>query len=158
MMQSIYPRTHKTSLMLGTNEISSIRKPSSRVKNTARSGEGKITEIVTQSGDLGDMPLLMPLLAKLSQEDRWFAWISPPIHLPKALLQDAGIDLKKVMLLYPDENFSAKQLAEKALAAGTCHAVISWVGDITNEEIKRLELSAQLGSSNGILIRQRHPH
>ncbi len=156
MMQSIYPRTNKKSPRIGNNEISNIRHPAKASKGNT--GFGKITEIVTQSGDLGDMPLLMPLLAKLSQEDRWLAWISPPIHLPKALLQDAGIDLKKVILLYPDENLSAKQLAEKALAAGTCHAVISWVGDISNEEMQRLELSAQLGSSNGILIRQRHPH
>jgi len=102
------------------------------------------------------MPMLMPLLAKLSHEDRWFAWISPPINLPKALLQDAGIDLKKVILLYPDEHNSTQQLAEKALSTGTCHAVISWIGDISDDAFQRLQTSAKKGVSNGILIRRRH--
>ncbi|SIS58450.1 cell division inhibitor SulA [Neptunomonas antarctica] len=123
---------------------------------TPKTGYGKITEIVTQSGDLNDMPLLMPLLAQLSYENRWFAWISPPLHLPRSLLLDAGIDLKKVILLYPDEHHSVLQLAKKALSAGTCHAVISWADEISEHEIKSLEQSAQQGSSNGILIRRRH--
>jgi cell division inhibitor SulA len=123
---------------------------------TSKTTYGKITEIVTQSGDLNDMPLLMPLLAQLSYENRWFAWISPPLHLPRSLLLDAGIDLKKVILLYPDEHHSVLQLAKKALSAGTCHAVISWAEDISEHEIKSLEQSAQQGCSNGILIRRRH--
>ena len=120
---------------------------------------GKITEIVTSSsGELNDIPLLMPLLAQLSHEDRWFAWISPPVNLPRALLQDAGIDLNKVILLYPDAQHSVLQLAKKALSAGTCHAVISWAEEISEHEIKNLEQSAQQGRSNGILIRRRHHH
>ncbi|WP_245574156.1 cell division inhibitor SulA [Neptunomonas japonica] len=117
---------------------------------------GKITEIVTRSGELNDMPLLMPLLAQLSHEDRWFAWIAPPANLPRSLLQDAGIDLNKVILLYPDEHNSVLQLAKKALSTGTCHAVISWAEEISEHEIKNLEQSAQQGCSNGILIRRRH--
>ncbi|BBB29569.1 cell division inhibitor SulA [Neptunomonas japonica] len=117
---------------------------------------GKITEIVTRSGELNDMPLLMPLLAQLSHEDRWFAWVAPPTNLPRSLLQDAGIDLNKVILLYPDEHHSVLQLAKKALSTGTCHAVISWAEEISEHEIKNLEHSAQQGCSNGILIRRRH--
>jgi len=123
-----------------------------------KAGYGKITEIVTQTGDLTDMPLLMPLLAQLSHDDRWFAWISPPLNLPKALLKNAGIELDKVILLYPDEHNSALQLAKKALSAGTCHAVISWAGDISELEMHSLEKSAEQGASNGILIRKRNAH
>ena len=119
---------------------------------------GKITEIVTSSSELNDIPLLMPLLAQLSHEDRWFAWISPPVNLPRSLLQNAGIDLNKVILLYPDAQHSVLQLAKKALSAGTCHAVISWAEEISEHEIKNLEQSARQGRSNGILIRRRHQH
>lgn len=144
-----------TGIISTQKELGSIR---TKLKPRAQrpSDFGKITEIVTQSGDLADMPMLMPLLAQLSHEDRWFAWIAPPINLPKSLLQDAGIDLKKVILLYPDENHSVQQLAEKALSTGTCHAVISWAGDISDDAFQRLEKSARQGASNGILIRRRH--
>jgi cell division inhibitor SulA len=140
--------------LLPKTEHNQIHKKSSDTKTDF----GKITEIVTGSGELNDIPLLMPLLAQLSHEDRWFAWISPPVNLPRSLLQNAGIDLNKVILLYPDAQHSVLQLAKKALSAGTCHAVISWSEEISEHEIKNLEQSAQQGRSNGILIRRRHHH
>ena len=140
--------------LLPKTELNQIHQKS----NSTKVDFGKITEIVTSSGELNDIPLLMPLLAQLSHEDRWFAWISPPVNLPRSLLQNAGIDLNKVILLYPDSQHSVLQLAKKALSAGTCHAVISWAEEISEHEIKNLEQSAQQGRSNGILIRRRHHH
>ncbi|MDO6563467.1 SulA-like leucine-rich domain-containing protein [Amphritea sp. 1_MG-2023] len=116
---------------------------------------GKVTEIVLQGSDLGQMTMLLPLLAQLSKDDRWFAWIAPPASLPKNLLEAAGIDLKKVMLLQPDQNHSTYQLACQALKAGTCHAVISWPGILSNEELTGLEDAALNGQSHGIVIRDR---
>lgn len=153
----IQVRTHRGKPHLGllpkTEQNQIHQKP-----NSSKAGFGKITEIVTSSGELSDIPILMPLLAQLSHEDRWFAWISPPANLPKSLLKNAGIDLNKVILLYPDAQHSVLQLAKKALSAGTCHAVISWAEKISEHEIKNLEQSAQHGRSNGILIRRRHHH
>lgn len=116
---------------------------------------GKITEIITSDEEALSLTMLLPLLATLSKDDRWFAWVSPPKHLPKSLLQSAGIALDKVMLLYPDEQNSALKLAKKALSAGTCHAVISWGGDLSEHEMSNLEHSARIGASHGILIRKR---
>ncbi len=116
---------------------------------------GKVTEIVLQGSDFGEMTMLLPLLAQLSKDDRWFAWIAPPTALPKSLLEAAGIDLKKVMLLQPDQSHSTYQLACQALKAGTCHAVISWPGVLSNEELAGLEDAAANGKSHGIVIRDR---
>ena len=44
---------------------------------------GKITEIVMQNNDFDQLTMLLPLLAQLSRDDRWFAWIAPPSSLPK---------------------------------------------------------------------------
>ncbi|WP_428033991.1 cell division inhibitor SulA [Amphritea sp.] len=114
-----------------------------------------MTEIVLQGSDFGEMTMLLPLLAQLSKDDRWFAWIAPPTSLPKSLLVAAGIDLKKVMLLQPDQTHSTYQLACQALKAGTCHAVISWPGVLSNEELAGLEDAAANGKSHGIVIRDR---
>ncbi len=121
----------------------------------SRSLDGKLTEIITHDNDLSSMPLLMPLLAQLSRDDRWFAWVAPPALLPKTLLTDAGIDLGKVILLQPDNGHNAFDLARRALAAGTCHAVISWPGFLSEFELKALEQAAISGHSHGILIRGR---
>lgn len=120
-----------------------------------KQSSGKVTEIIMQDDELSNMPMLMPLLAQLSRDDRWFVWVAPPIILPKALLADAGIDLSKVILLKPDENHSVYDLSCQALQAGTCHAVITWPGFLSGDELTGLENAARTGSSHGIVIRGR---
>lgn len=116
---------------------------------------GKITEIILQDEDEYNFQLLMPLLAQLSQDNRWFAWIAPPKKMPKKWLMEAGIDINKIMVLQPSEDNSALDLAEKALATGTCHAVISWPGALGNDEFSQLQKAAKKGLSHAILVRPR---
>ena len=116
---------------------------------------GKITEIITSDEEATSLTMLLPLRATLSKDDRWFAWVSPPKNLPKALLKEAGIALDKILLLNPDDQNSALKLAKKALSAGTCHAVISWAGDLSEHELANLEQSASIGASHAIVIRRR---
>jgi cell division inhibitor SulA len=133
----------------------SLNSDTGKIKNTQTSLLGKITEIITSDEQESSLTMLLPLLATLSKDDRWFAWVSPPKNLPKSLLEEAGIALDKIMLLYPDDQNSALKLAKKALSAGTCHAVISWSGSLSEHELVNLEQSAQRGASHGILIRRR---
>ncbi|WP_286237734.1 cell division inhibitor SulA [Neptuniibacter halophilus] len=116
---------------------------------------GSITEIVVQGENFSNIPMLMPLLAQLSRDDRWFVWIAPPVLLPKQLLLEAGIDLRKVILLNPDSKHSTYELARQALSTGTSHAVVSWPGYLSEEEFSGLESAAKAGQSHGIVIRRR---
>lgn len=116
---------------------------------------GSVTEIVVQNDNFSNIPMLMPLLAQLSRDDRWFVWIAPPILLPKQLLLDAGIDLNKVILLNPDNKHSTFELAKQALSTGTSHSVISWPGYLSEQELNELESAAKIGQSHGIVIRRR---
>ena len=116
---------------------------------------GSMTEIVVQDDNFSNIPMLMPLLAQLSQDDRWFVWIAPPVLLPKQLLLEAGIDLNKVILLNPDNKHSTFTLAKQALSTGTSHAVISWPGYLSDQEFSDLEMAAKQGQSHGIIIRRR---
>lgn len=116
---------------------------------------GKITEIILQDEDEYNFQLLMPLLAQLSQDNRWFAWIAPPKKMPKKWLLEAGIDINKIMVLQPSEDNSALDLAEKALSTGTCHAVISWPGVLHDNDFSQLQKAAKKGLSHAILVRPR---
>lgn len=116
---------------------------------------GTVTEIVVQDDNFSNIPMLMPLLAQLSKDDRWFVWIAPPVLLPKHLLIEAGIDLSKVILLNPDTKHSTFELAKQALSTGTSHAVISWPGYLSESEFSELECAAKSGESHGIVIRRR---
>lgn len=126
-----------------------------RVAQPVNNHQGKVTEIIMQDDELENIPMLLPLLAQLSKDDRWFVWIAPPVLLPKALLIEAGIDLSKVILLNPDDKHSTYNLARQALSTGTSHAVISWPGYLSDDELKTLELAAKEGASHGIVIRRR---
>ncbi|MEH6471838.1 MAG: SulA-like leucine-rich domain-containing protein [Halopseudomonas sp.] len=129
--------------------------PAVRPNRLSSGMAGKITQIIMQDEDEYNFQLLMPLLAQLSRDDRWFAWIAPPLKLPKQWLLEAGIDINKIMMLQPKGNNDTLELARKALTTGTCHAVISWPGQITAEQFKELERAAQSGRSHAILIQPR---
>ncbi len=116
---------------------------------------GKITEIILQDEDEYNFQLLMPLLAQLSKDDRWFAWIAPPRKMPKDWLIQAGIDINKIMVLQPDPDHNEMDLATRALETGTCHAVISWPGYLSADDFDQLQMAAIAGQSHAILIRPR---
>lgn len=116
---------------------------------------GKITQIIMPDEDEYNFQLLMPLLAQLSRDDRWFAWIAPPLKLPKQWLLEAGIDINKIMMLQPKTELDTLELAQKALRTGTCHAVISWPGQVSKEQLGQLELAAKSGHSHAIVIQPR---
>ena len=62
----------------------------------------QITEIIMRGKAWSNVQMLLPLLAQLSHDQRWLAWVAPPQLLPKAQLQAAGFDLNKIILLKPD--------------------------------------------------------
>ncbi|WP_299177074.1 SulA-like leucine-rich domain-containing protein [uncultured Neptuniibacter sp.] len=126
-----------------------------KAKPSETSLSGSLTEIVVQDENFSNIPMLMPLLAQLSKDDRWFVWIAPPVLLPKQLLLEAGIDLSKVILLNPNSKHSTFQLAQQALSTGTSHAVVSWPGYLSDSEYNDLECAAKTGQSHGIIIRRR---
>lgn len=138
-----------------------VVRPAFHAPRTARASvkpvKAQITEVITRDNNLANMPLLMPLLAQLSQDERWFIWVAPPSELPKTTLVDADIDLNKVIMLHPDEQHTAHELACRALRTGTSHVVTSWHGDMSEEEMHALELASCQGASHGIIIRHRQP-
>jgi len=122
---------------------------------SAKPIKAQITEVITRDNNLTNMPLLMPLLAQLSQDDRWLVWVAPPSELPKTLLVDAGIDLNKVIMLHPDDHHSAHELSCRALRTGTSHVVTNWHGTMSDDELHELESASRNGASQGIIIRHR---
>tara|TARA_B110000503_G_scaffold19599_1_gene29221 strand:- start:1327 stop:1782 length:456 start_codon:yes stop_codon:yes gene_type:complete len=112
-----------------------------------------ITEIIMRGEAWNNVQMLLPLMAQLSHDQRWLAWVAPPKLLPKAQLKAAGFDLNKIILLKPDAVHDTMSLAHQALKSGTCHAVISWFGCLEADQLNHLAHAAELGNSRAILIR-----
>jgi len=113
----------------------------------------QITEIIMRGEAWNNIQTLLPLLAQLSHDQRWLAWVAPPKLLPKAQLQAAGFDINKIILLHPDAAHDTMSLAQQALKSGTCHAVISWFGSLEDHQLNELAKAATQGNSQAFLVR-----
>lgn len=115
-----------------------------------------VTELITDSQGIGELRLLMPALASLSQaENRWIAWIRFP-HIPYApALEACGIDTSKVLLIHPRGHKDTLWAIEQALKTGTCAAVLAWPdpNQLKSRDIRRLQLAAKQGQTWGLMFR-----
>ena len=120
----------------------------------AGDGRSALTEILSEVEGIGALRLVLPALARLSQAERWLAWIAPP-HLPYApALAAHGVDLARVLIIgplaRPPERF---WVLEQSLRAGACSAVLAWWSRVDWRGLRRLQLAAEAGQSCGLLFR-----
>lgn len=123
-----------------------------------------LTEILLARYGAGELKLLMPALARLSQSNGsqagdetdttgWIAWIAPPFHpYPPALLQ-WGIDLSRILIVRPKTPTEALWAAEQALSSGNCAAVLLWSDSLSDAVSRRLQLAAEQGKSWAVAFR-----
>ncbi|KZY36630.1 MULTISPECIES: cell division inhibitor SulA [unclassified Oleiphilus] len=115
-----------------------------------------VTEIIIAKDKADSIQMVLPMLSQLNQEQRWLAWIDPPIQLLKKWQeQHQGLAMEEIMILRSSESISAIELSKRALEAGTCHAVIAWTNSLSNEEFDSLEEASAKGNSHGIVLRSR---
>lgn len=117
--------------------------------------KGNVTEIILPEGQVENFQLLLPMLTQLNQEKRWLAWIDPPQSLVSKWQTMRGIVAGELLVLRSTSDYPARQLAERALSAGTCHAVVMWTRKLGREALTSLEQASARGNSHGVVLRQR---
>jgi len=89
-----------------------------------------LTEILLEHYGTGELQLLMPALARLSQpqadtrDTGWIAWIRPPFEPYPPALQQWGVNLSRILIVRPKKPADTLWAAEQALSSGTCVAVL----------------------------------
>ena len=113
-----------------------------------------ITELLYDHAGIGEVRLLAPALADLSQQKAgWILWISPP-YIPYApALASAGIDLTSVLVINPKTQTDCLWAMEQALASSSCCAVLAWPKNINDKQVRRLQVASKSGKSLGVLFR-----
>ena len=115
-----------------------------------------LMELLCATHGIGELRLLMPALARLSQaEARWIVWVTPPCLPYAPALLEAGVMPGKVLLVRPQCQRDALWAAEKALKSGAACAVLAWLAEPSLEvhALRRLQLAAQEGQAWGTLFR-----
>ena len=136
---------------------------------------GCLTEILCDTGGIGELGCVMPALARLSAAGAWQAWIAPP-HPPYApALAAYGVDLARLIVVEPSGPPSARRARsgdrqdkhgtrdtlwaiEQTLRANVCGAVLAWphtdVGRaLQYAELRRLQIAAEMSEIFAVLFR-----
>ncbi len=120
-----------------------------------------LTEILTGEYGIGELRLLVPALARLSNEaprqafgePGWIAWVAPPFQPYPPALRQCGIDLSRMLIVRPKDATEILWSAEQALSSGTCAAVLLWPERFDDQASRRLQLAAEKGGSWAIAFR-----
>lgn len=115
--------------------------------------QAALTELLVPNEGVGALQLLLPTLARLSEQRRWIAWVAPP-YVPYApALAAAGVDPGRVLLIHPRAGGDGLATVERCLRSGTCGAVLAWPMAGDGAALRRLQAAAAEGRSWGILFR-----
>jgi len=113
---------------------------------------GVAAELLTERSGIGELSLLMPALAQLSQQDGWLMLIAPPWVPYAPALAARGIRLSKVIVANTGSDKDTLWAAEQSLRAGNCSAVLLWPGTINEHGLRRLQSAAEKGGSFGVVF------
>jgi hypothetical protein len=114
---------------------------------------GTVVELMPVSEGIGELRLLMPALAQITQSERHVAMIAPPyIPFAPALLRH-GLRLEHFWIIRAHSGADILWSAEQTLRCKSFGAVLTWPQAIRDRDVRRLQLAAEAGSSIGFVYR-----
>lgn len=104
--------------------------------------EHALSEILHARDGVGELQLLMPTLARLTQAQRRVVLVGAPyVPYPQAWLA-AAVDLRHLVLLQASGR-DALWAAEQCLRSGSCAAVLCWPQQADDRALRRLQVAAE---------------
>lgn len=114
--------------------------------------QASLLEIQVDEWGQGELQLLLPAMAALSQAGQQLAWIAPP-YIPYApALQAAGVDLNYLLIIEQSEPADIAWATEKCLYHASAAMVLFCLPLADARHIRRLQLAASTGNSLGVLL------
>jgi hypothetical protein len=114
---------------------------------------GAVSELLSDHPGVGEMSLVLPALARLTQSGARVTFVGTP-HLPYApALAQAGVRLPRVTVFDPPHTDDMQWGVEQLLRSGACGAVLAWPSRLSLQELRRLQLAAESGHAICLLMR-----
>lgn len=115
--------------------------------------QGAMTEILFGVDGIGELDLVLPALARLTQARRHVVLVAPP-YLPYApALAARDIDLGYLHCVETSSDIEALWAAEQCLRSGVCAAVLCWPRQASERALRRLQVAAEFGNALGFAFR-----
>jgi len=117
---------------------------------------GAVTELVNGTAGCGELSLLLPALARLSQEDHWITMVDPPwIPYPSAL-HGRGLAVEKLLLIRTQNRSESLWVCEQVVRGIPGGAMLAWPDVLSFSELRRLQLAAKSTHKTVFLFRGRN--
>lgn len=111
-----------------------------------------LSEILLPAVGSGELRLLWPTLARLTQAGERVVLVAPPhIPYPQAWLA-AGVDLAWLTLINAGDQ-QALWAVEQCLRSGSCGAVLCWPQQADDRSLRRLQVAAETGQTLALACR-----
>lgn len=115
--------------------------------------EAALSELLIPVDGVGELQLLWPALARLSQAGERIVLVAPP-YIPFApAWQAAGIELRQLQVVEAGSPRDALWAAEQCLRSGSCGAVLCWPLAAGDRALRRLQVAAESGRTLAFAIR-----
>ena len=135
-----------------------------------------LIEMVSERWGVGELQLFLPLMRHLIARGSWVLWIAPPYSPYAPGLAQAGIDLRRILIVggsnaplkseafygkksapepVSSERLSSKEALwsmEKALQTQHCGLVLAWHSQLPQPTLRRLQLAATTGKTLGVVF------
>jgi len=116
--------------------------------------DAALTELLLPADGIGELQLLWPTLARLSQpKDGAIALVAPPWHPYPPAWHAAGVRLGALHVIRTDTPREALWAAEQCLRSGACSAVLCWPQQADDRALRRLQVAAETGQALGFAFR-----
>ena len=116
---------------------------------------GVLTELIAREPGIGELRLLVPLMRRLTREQREVILLAPP-HLPYApALASFGIDLKYLLIVQAPHAADRLWAVEQSLKSAGFGALLAWLPQEKTrpEHLRRMQLAAQGVCGPAFLLR-----
>jgi len=114
---------------------------------------GGLAELLCPTEGVGELQIVLPALAALTEAGHRVAWLAPP-YLPYApALHTAGVRLDCLTVVRAPGRRDALWAAEQALRSGAFHALLLWLPRASYAELRRLAVAAQAGPGFALAFR-----
>lgn len=114
--------------------------------------EAALTELLLAADGIGELRLLLPTLARLTQAQHDIVLVAPPYLPYPAGWRQAGVDFSRVHLIEASPR-DALWATEQCLRAGCVAAVLAWPHQADDRALRRLQVAAETGQTLGFAFR-----
>jgi cell division inhibitor SulA len=114
--------------------------------------EASLIEILIAQDGIGELSLVLPILAKLSQQQKPIVLIAPPYRPYAPAWQNSGVRLSQLHVIQTQPK-EALWAMEQSLRSGSCGAVLGWPMKADDKSLRRLQVAAETGNTLGFAFR-----